>query len=322
MPLATLESFDPLSYEPPKFDQFWSTLRDEVAAVDPRTSVTLQESRSTDLQFDHLRFHSLGRHGIHGYLLSHTDDTPRPLIVHSHGYNSQYDVMWHWANTGCHVLGIDFRGFGRSDHCKLAPGSYILTGIESAETSILRGAVADLLQALRVGHDILGTRISNTTLYGFSFGGAIALMAGSLSENIDLLVCGQPTLGWHNERLRLSDAGTGAELRNYLDEHYRRKSEVLETLNYFESMHFAKRLRTPTFVGIGLDDNIVPSRTVIAISNRVRVPEFEVRLLPVSHSKDPRESLWKNFDEEWLGFTRRGLPSDFGNESRRLLPIE
>jgi hypothetical protein len=43
-----------------------------------------------------------------------------------------------------------------------------------------------------------------------------------------------------------------------------------------------------------------------------------VRLLPVSHSADPRESLWRDFHTEWLGYVRDGLPSDFGMQNRQV----
>ena len=47
-----------------------------------------------------------------------------------------------------------------------------------------------------------------------------------------------------------------------------------------------------------------------------------MRILPVAHSDDPRESLWATFDDEWLAHTTSGLPEDFGNESRKLRAIE
>ena len=318
MPLAAIDSFTLFRTEPADFDRFWLQTFDSLLEIEPQPVLARQKAPGDALIYDQLSFTSLGNVGISGYLLSQDVAEPRPLIVHSHGYNSQYDVMLHWANRGCHVLGIDFRGFGRSERIPLATGSYIRTGIEAPHTSIIRGTVADLVQAMRVGRMLLGARMSSLTLKGFSYGGAMALMAGALDPSADLVVAGQPSLGWHSERLRLAAAGTGAELRRYLEEHPTEKDTVMNTLNYFDTLHFAARAKCPTFIGIGLDDAVVPSRSVIAVTNHMAAPKFEVRFLPVAHSDDPRESLWKDFDEEWLDLTTDGVPDDFGDESRQV----
>ncbi len=321
MPIAAIDSFTPFRTEPNDFDAFWSATRDALLEVDPHPVLARQMSPAGELTYDQLSFTSLGQVGISGYLLAHNTSEPRPLVIHSHGYNSQYDVMLNWANRGCHVLGIDFRGFGRSQRLTLASGSYVLTGIDSPHTSILRGNVADLVQAMRIGRMLLGDRAASMTLYGFSFGGAMALMAATLDTSADLVVAGQPTLGWHSERLRLSHAGTGAELRRFLERSPRKRSDVMDTLNYFDTLHFAARAKSATLIGIGLDDVVVPSRSVIAVSNHVAASRFEARILPVAHSDDPRESLWKEFDDEWLTFTMDGLPEDFGDAERQVQTI-
>ncbi len=321
MPIAAIDSFTPFCTEPSDFDEFWSRTRDTLLETDPCPMLARQMAPGRSLTYDQLSFVSLGQVGISGYLLSQNSSEPRPLVIHSHGYNSQYDVMLNWANHGCHVLGIDFRGFGRSQRMSLASRSYVMTGIDSPGTSILRGSVSDLVQAMRVGRLLLGDRMSSLTLYGFSFGGAMALMAATLDPSADLVVAGQPTLGWHSERLRLAQAGTGAELRRYLEANPGRRGVVMDTLNYFDTLHFAARAKTPTIIGIGLDDAVVPSRSVIAISNNVATDRFEVRILPVAHSDDPRESLWSDFDDEWLGYTADGLPDDFGDASRQVQTI-
>lgn len=321
MPLTAIESFAPLSVPPDDFDLYWEAT---LAALDetPSKPVLARESApSSGLTLDRIRFTSLGQARIAGYLLAHDGPEPKPLVVHSHGYNSQYDVMLHWALAGCHVLGIDFRGFGRSTGMPLAPGGYVLTGIESPQTSILRGAVCDLVQARRVAASLLGWRASSTITYGFSFGGAMALMASAVEPSDDLVVIGQPTFGWHKERLRLSQLGSSMELNRYFDEHPE-SAAALRTLDYFDALHYAPRLTSPVMLGVGLDDDVVPSRSVLAIANCLPEAGTEIRLLPVAHSADPRESLWADFDNEWLALARDGVPADFGSASRRLGTIE
>ena len=318
MSLAALDSFSPLRNEPTDFDEFWTSTHELLLETDPCPTLARQKPPADGLIYDRLSFRSFGNVTINGYLLTHDVAEPRPLIVHSHGYNSQYDVMLNWANSGCNVLGIDFRGFGRSEHLDMALGGYILTGIGSAHTSILRGAAMDLVQALRTARLLLGSRLESITLYGFSFGGGMALMAGALDTDVDFMVVGQPTLGWHSERLRLSKAGSSAELNRYLACKSSDQDAVMQTLAYFDTMHFAARLATPVMVGIGLDDDVVPSRSVMAVTGHVASEDLELRILPVSHSDDPRESLWAKFDDEWIAMARHGIAPDFGSGERRV----
>ena len=193
----------------------------------------------------------------------------------------------------------------------------MLTGVESPRASILRGAVADFLQSVRVARELLGEDLGTLGYYGFSFGGALALMAAAIGSDADFLILGQPTFGWNEERQRLASGGSALQVKEYVEKYRWRLDSVTATLRYFDTLHFAPLLSAPTLVGVGLDDDVVPSRTVLAIVNHMRCP-LEIRLLPVSHSDDPRESRWTEFHEEWLGYFSSRIPAEFGAERRQI----
>jgi cephalosporin-C deacetylase len=296
MAIAGLERFKPNAYRPPDFLAFWERTAAETDATDPEVSVGKQEAAGPGVDLRRITFHSFGGARIHAYLARPRTGQPCPLIVHAHGYDDRYVIMTDWARRGVAVVGFDARGFGRSAAaCAISEHGYVLTGIESPATSIVRGAVADYLQAIRVGRELLDGRAARVVCNGFSFGGALALMGAAHCPDASLLAVGQPTFGWNAERRRVALAGSTRQINTYL----------------------APLLRMPVLVGIGLDDDVVPSRTVLAMVNHVRSPA-EVRLLPVSHSRDPRESLWRDFHEEWLEYTVRGLPRDFGVGERQI----
>lgn len=321
MPVAGLESFALDWVTPDAVHAFWADVVAELNTVAPEPSRRALAPPAPGLDFWELEFRSIDAAPITAYLLSPHSAGACPLIVHAHGYNAQYDVMQRWAERGCHVLGFDARGFGRSaPACAIAAAGYVITGIESPHTSILRGAVCDYMQAAVVAHELLEGKLAGTSFTGFSFGGALAIMAAGLSPLPDLLVVGQPTFAWTAERRRLSLAGSTAEINRFLDKHPEQLDRVLHTLQYFDTMNFAPLVDAATLVGIGLDDNVVPSRTVIALVNRLTC-RHEVRLLPVSHSADPRERLWKQFDDEWLDYVESGLPADFGDAERQIRVI-
>jgi cephalosporin-C deacetylase len=318
MPVTGLESFSPNIWTPSDFAEWWAVTVTELGGIDPspRRSRGDEESGGGISQ-EQIEFTSLGDVRISGYLLRQERAQPCPLVVHAHGYNDRYDVMHAWAERGFHVLGFDARGFGRSPVPDVHESGVVLTGIHSRSESILRGAVADFLQAIATARELLDERIASTCLYGFSFGGALAVMAAALADGIDFLVAGQPTFGWNAERRRVSLAGSTREINDYIARFPWRTDAVMDTLSYFDTVSFAPRVRASAVIGIGLDDDVVPSRTVLAIVNQLRCP-VEVRLFPVSHSQDPRESLWDNFHAEWLGYVAQGLPPDFGSPERQV----
>lgn len=318
MAIVGLERFKPNANRPGDFVAFWETTVAALSEVAPAPVVEAREAPEPGLSLEQLRFGSLGGASISGYLLRPTTGRACPLIVHAHGYNDRYALMLDWARRGASVFGFDARGFGRSAlAAEISEHGYVLTGIESPATSILRGAVSDYIQAVRTAKVLLDGAATSVTFHGFSFGGALALMAGALSRDPDFVVLGQPSFGWNDERRRVSLAGSTKQINDYLARHPWRLDTVTETLRFFDTIHFAPLIEAPTLVGIGLDDDVVPSRTVLAVVNHNRCP-VEVRLLPVSHSADPRESLWRDFDAEWLDYAIEGLPPDFGSPGRQV----
>lgn len=318
MPVAGLEAFSPNIWTPSDFVAWWAETLAELSAVDPAPRCVSNDSCPlSDVSYERVEFTSLGDVAIGGYLLRQESAQPCPLVVHAHGYNDRYDVMFPWAQRGFHVLGFDARGFGRSPLAGVDAAGVVLTGIRARSDSILRGAVADFLQAIDSARALLDGRVASTCLYGFSFGGALAVMAASLCEDIDFLVAGQPTFGWNAERRRVSLAGSTREINDYVARFPWLTDTVMRTLSYFDTVSFAPHVRVPALIGIGLDDDVVPSRTVLAIVNQMRCP-VEVRLLPVSHSQDPRESLWREFHAEWLEYVAQGRPPDFGCAHRQV----
>jgi cephalosporin-C deacetylase len=300
---------------PPDFESFWEKTRTEIARIPPSVSREPLESRNAALGFERLNFASLREARVSGYAIQWKDNIPRPLVVHSHGYGGGLDPMWRWAEAGVNVVGVEARGFGRSRDALPAPSrwGYALTGIESPEGYVLRGAVCDYMRAVEVGGEILGPLVSRTVLNGTSFAGGLAVMAQSVMQVADLLVVAVPSFGWAEGRRVLVEEGSGWEINRYLEAHPEREDDAMVVLSYFDPMNFAADIRCPTLVGLGLEDDVVPAPTVYAIANHLGGPHEVIRL-PVSHTERPEEKLWDRFEARWLRLAVGGVPPDFGEE--------
>jgi cephalosporin-C deacetylase len=306
--------FKPTPTRPEDFDVFWESTRLQVMRLDP-----VVERRAADVAVENgvilqiLSFVSLGPVRVSAYLLRWPDDEPRPLVISSHGYGSRCRVRWDWASQGVNVLAVDIRGFGISRDALPDPSrwGYVLTGIESPETSVIRLAVCDYMQAARVGRLLLGSRVSRCVFEGVSFAGGLALMAQAVTGESDLLAIGVPTFGWAEGRNLFVRSGSGAEISRYLERRPDHVEDTMVVLRYFDAVNFADRVSCPTLLALGLEDNVVPAKTVYGIANHLKVP-YELMEFPVSHSDGPEEEQWAQFEAYWLRLALQGLPVDFG----------
>jgi cephalosporin-C deacetylase len=282
--------------KPADFDHFWKGTLVALSDYAREFEKTLQNSRGNINHYT-IDFNSWKNTAISGYCLHWNDAQPRPLLIYTHGYNSQCTIEWQWAELGFNVFGFDTRGFGHSP-APIHQDGWILTGIESADTSILRGAICDYIRATEIARLIAESTILRTLYYGHSFGGAMALMAEGLNQSADLLAVGAPTFGWMAGRRKLAKRGSGEEINRYIRKHPKQDGNIMNTLSYFDAVNFAPLIIKPTLIGIGLKDIVVPAETVHAICKQLHCPHV-IREFPYGHSSQPEELLWQKFDKEW-----------------------
>jgi cephalosporin-C deacetylase len=301
---ATITGLRLAGSRPPDFDGFWQATLDELDQQDPEVEA-VEVDRSASCSLAEVGFRSLGGARIEGYLLRWNDGAPRPLLLHGHGYGDRYDVRWDWAEAGFHVAGVDVRGFGRSRSALPEPSPYgwILTGLSAPETSVLRGAVCDVVRLGEVASALLGDAVTGVVRQGTSLAGGLAVMAEAQRPSAQLLALAVPTFGWMEGRRMLAHAGSGAEVTGFLQLHPAVEEDAMVVLRYFDTVNHAARVRAPSLVGVGRVDDVVPAPTVYAIVNALTAP-CEVWHLPVSHSMLPAEQLWRRFESRWL---QRGL---------------
>jgi cephalosporin-C deacetylase len=307
---AVTDTCPPLSRSP-DFLSFWQDTLAELQDIPASIEAKAEQQTDDGLLLQRVKYRSLNNVVIEGYLLapkeSVSGDKPSPLIVYTHGYMSQCEVIRPWAKQGAMVFGMDIRGFGRSQNAapQLSEHGYVLTGIESPHTSILRGAVCDFIRGVEVAHELLKNQQRNTVLYGKSFGGALAAMTAGLTQYGDFLVVAVPTFSWMEGRRKLVSEGSGAEINTYIQQHPDQEQNIMDVLSYFDTMNFAPLIQCPAMVGVGRQDTVVPAETVYAFINHLKV-ENEVREYPVSHTSLPEEILWDSYEEEWLARVMAG----------------
>ncbi len=301
---------------PPDFSEFWAETLAELQATEIALEVAdFARQPYKELRAARLRFTSLAGARLRGYALGWNDDRPRPLVIHAHGYGGRSAVQWLWGLSGLNILGFDVRGFGESFDSvqNRSPWGYMVTGIGSPRTSVLRGAVCDYARAVEAGTQLFGGRTRDLVFHGYSFSGALALMTEAVTQSAGLVAAGVPTFGWHEGRHRLVKRGSAVETRRYIEALPSERDRVMRTLSYFDSMNFAPFVQCPVIAGYGRMDDVVPPETVLAIFAHLDCPRWTMSL-PVSHTDAPEEAAWEQFDAAWIDAALEGMPSDFGSE--------
>jgi cephalosporin-C deacetylase-like acetyl esterase len=298
---------------PPDLDAFWATTIAQLGNVPVDLRRSPRSAPSSNTVAHDLAFRSWGGHLLRGYAITWDDRVPRPLVVHAHGYRSQAVARLEWVRAGCHVVGFDIRGFGRSVTAVPAPSpaGWLLTGAHRPETSVLRGAVCDYVRATQVARALEVPTLRSVS-HGVSFSGGLAVMAEAVAPAADLLVLEVPTFGWAEGRRLLVERGSGAEVATFLERHPQYPEDDLQAvLSYFDAALLAPAVGCPTVVGLGVVDGVVPFASVQAIVARLRAP-VEVLTFPVSHDAGPAMRAWDRFAPRWLELALHGVPSGFG----------
>jgi cephalosporin-C deacetylase-like acetyl esterase len=116
-------------------------------------------------------------------------------------------------------------------------------------------------------------------IYGESRGGGLAIMAGGLSEKalftqLKAVVSGQPALCEHLGYIQTTKRASG--WHQYLSSQINNNpakpapTTLKDELKYFDAVNFAKRIKVPTFIGIGYTDELTPAATTFAALNQLQ----------------------------------------------------
>jgi cephalosporin-C deacetylase len=122
---------------------------------------------------------------------------------------------------------------------------------------------------------------ARTVALGSSQGGGITIAVGGLVPDLVAVAPDVPFLCDFPRAATLTDRNPYREIGNYLKTHRGRTADALNTLAYFDGVHFAARGRAPALFSTALEDQTCPPSTVFAAFNawahddkRVEVYDF------------------------------------------------
>ncbi|MVA76972.1 alpha/beta fold hydrolase [Auraticoccus sp. F435] len=283
LPLDQLLEYRCTTPEPDDLDEFWTTT---LAENDHPLDVVLSrvDTGLTLVETYDVTFAGYGGAPIKAWLHLPAGHQGRlPVVVQFHGYSGGRGLpqqMAPWPLAGWAHLTVDTRGQGWSqggvdptpDPDAAAASSHypgsMTSGVESPQTYFYRRVYTDAVRALQVAASLEQVDPDRVLVTGGSQGGAITIAAAGLAPKAGVRLAGAmpdvPFLCDFRRSLEIASAGPYPEIEAYLKGWRGRGEQVLNTLNYFDNVHLARRAECPTLFSVALLDTVCPPSTVYA----------------------------------------------------------
>ncbi|MFJ2829736.1 acetylxylan esterase [Streptomyces sp. NPDC087263] len=280
LPLDELREYRSASVEPEGFDTFWAKTLQETREHDLAARFEPVETHLKTVKVYDVTFAGFGGHPVKGWLtLPAWANSPLPAVVEFVGYGGGRGLPHThllWASAGFAHFVMDTRGQGSAwggggtpdpvGSASAYPGS-MTQGVDAPENYYYRRVFTDAVRAVEAArsHDLVDA--ARTAAIGVSQGGGITIAVGGLVPDLAAIAPDVPFLCDFPRAIRLTDRNPYREIGNYLKTYRGRTDEVLHTLSYFDSVHFAARGRAPALFSVALEDQTCPPSTVFAAFN-------------------------------------------------------
>jgi cephalosporin-C deacetylase len=316
LPLDELRRYRPALTRPADFAAFWAESHRELAQV-PADA----EWQRVDYPADGVRLYAVAYAGFGGTRVHAWYAAPArapagrlPGLVVFHGYDWSVEGGVHevvnWALHGYATLAMLTRGQQGGGEGIPSPHGHSLGwmthGILDPATYYYRAVYMDAVRAVEVLASRPEVDPDRIALTGASQGGGLALAAAALGPRPAVVVAAYPYLCHFERAVDIAPEGPYLEIRAFLrrngDPEVERRT--MSTLAYHDVMNLAPEVRSPTLVGIGLEDAITPPSTVFAAYHHLAGPK-DIRVYRFfGHEDIPR------FHGERLAALRRHLLPD------------
>ncbi|MGW2117144.1 acetylxylan esterase [Streptomyces zhihengii] len=279
LPLDRLRTYRSESPAPEDFDSFWDRTLKEARQHDLDARFEPVDTGLRTVSVSDVTFNGFGGHPVKGWLILPAGaDGPLPVVVSFIGYGGGRGLpLTHllWASTGRAHFVMDTRGQGSTtrgatpDPVGAGPAvpGFMTRGVDSPETYYYRRVYTDAVRAVEAARAHPLTDASRTAVTGGSQGGGIATAAAGLVPDLAAAVVDVPFLCDFPRATTLTDRRPYREIGDWLGAHRGRTGEVLETLSYFDGVHFAARATAPALFSTALEDRTCPPSTVFASFN-------------------------------------------------------
>ncbi|MCX7800297.1 MAG: acetylxylan esterase [Fimbriimonadales bacterium] len=295
----------PCTQRPKDFDDFWQAKLRELAKVPMNPRLERADSGSEGVEYYRVQLDHFRGSKIHGQLAKPTKagKLPALLIVQWAGvYPLQRDWVVSRAKMGFLTLNIMAHDlpFDRPkefyDELSRGPlANYAAIGNDDRETSYF---LRMYLSCYRAAEYLVRRPDWNgrtLVVTGGSQGGLQTIVTAALHPKVTAGLADVPA--GCDQNGPLAGRAPGWPMWHWQTQG-KDPQKVRRTAEYFDVVHFARRVRCPMLVGVGLIDTVCPPPGVFAMVNELRGAKETVVMPSAAHVGD-HGPYWRR-SEEWL----------------------
>ena len=281
LPRAELEQYRPPIERPADFDRFWQRVLDEVAALPRDMKLERVDYPAKGVRVFQATFTGLGGARLAGWFMTPDSSGPFPALAIYHGYGWFRGEPWGylpWIAQGYALLAVDVRGqAGDSEDPRPSEGraarGWMTQGVDDPATYYYRDVYGDAVQTVEVLAARPEVDASRIVATGGSQGGGLSLAAAALNPRVIAAAPDIPFLCHFRRAVNISNSYPYLEFDDYLQRHPDREEQMWRTLQYFDLLNLADRIRCPVLMSVGLRDLVCPPSTVYAVFNHLQGPK-------------------------------------------------
>jgi cephalosporin-C deacetylase len=250
-----------------KLDAFWKTTIVALKNTPIGGSSEFSQERSTDkVKVYKVTFNALKGQTIYGWLAVPAGASKSPGVLVMPGYgNSAVEPANFLAEAGFATLSINVHGADVDAKTYASEAeAYMKGGFADPNTFVMRGMVSAGLRAL----DYLAQRpevdAGKLGVIGMSQGGGLAADVAALDPRVKTLVASSPIADFQR-MFAQATSNPASVILQALDASSR--AQLTNTLNYFDPVFLADRIKVPSLITVGFVDNVVPPETAYALKS-------------------------------------------------------
>jgi cephalosporin-C deacetylase len=287
MSLEDLQVYKPERSEPADFDAFWKATLEEARQYPLNPRFERVDYGLTTVETYDVTFSGYGGQPIKGWYLRPAGEKKQlPCVVEFIGYGGgrNFPISWlTWPSAGLAFLVMDTRGQGSNwshgDTPDLPDGAnpftpgFMTQGVLDPKHYYYRRLFTDGVRAVetvRSRDDVDASRIAVT---GGSQGGGITIAVSALVPDVAVSMPEVPFLCHFRRAVGLTDTNPYAEIVKYISVHRDKEEQVFNTLDYFDGVNFAARIKARSLYSTAMMDIICPPSTVFAAYNHLDAPK-------------------------------------------------
>lgn len=311
MPLDELRAYAPTLPEPEGLDVFWSNTLDEARAAAGTVRLVGVDSPVRTVIVEDLTFPGFAGDPVRGWVLRPLDGRPAPAVVEFIGYGGGRGLPSErlgWSAAGyVHVI-MDTRGQGSGwsvgatgdPHGTGPAGSGFMTrGILDPASYYYRRVFTDAVRLVDAVADMPFVDASRIAVTGGSQGGGITLAAAALSDRVRAVMPDVPFLCDFPRGITRSFQDPFTEVARYLSVHRDDVEAVHRTLSFFDGAVLARRITAPSYVSVGLMDEVVLPSTVFAAYNAIAAADKRIEVYQFNGHEGGGAAHWAR-QTQWL----------------------